>query len=207
MKWSEKDIRILRKFYLKNGWRIVYDLLENKRSQAAIISKAFKLGLRSTFQQNKKHEYVGTRTYRAWYSAIQRCINENHPYFYLYGGLGIGFYAPWKDFRIFLRDMGQAPSEKHQIDRIDSTKDYEPNNCRWATPSQQCANRKFISKTGYKGVIKTKYGKYVARIGYKKKKLHIGTYHSSLLAAMQYDKKATELYGPYAMTNEKMGLL
>lgn len=52
-----------------------------------------------------------------------------------------GISEEWKTFENFLIDMGHRPSIKHSIDRIDNTKGYSKENCRWATPSEQMRNK------------------------------------------------------------------
>lgn len=51
-----------------------------------------------------------------------------------------GISEEWKSFENFLRDMGQRPSPKHSIDRIDNSKGYSKENCRWATAKDQMRN-------------------------------------------------------------------
>lgn len=83
--------------------------------------------------------------YRNYHYMIGRCYNENDISYPNYGGRGIEVCDRWlgKDgFINFLKDMGSKPSLKHSIDRINSEKNYEPINCRWATRHQQNSNRR-----------------------------------------------------------------
>lgn len=61
-----------------------------------------------------------------------------------YGGRGIRVCDQWlgeDGFVRFLTDMGPAPSAKHTLDRYpDNDGNYEPQNCRWATPKEQGRN-------------------------------------------------------------------
>jgi len=72
--------------------------------------------------------------YRTWMSIKRRCIHDVS-----YLKYGIKVCQRWDtSFPAFLEDMGLKPTPKHQIDRWpDALGDYEPGNCRWATPAQQ----------------------------------------------------------------------
>lgn len=81
--------------------------------------------------------------YGSWAAMIKRCTDPNHVGYGNYGGRGITVCDRWLDsFDAFVEDMGPKPTPSHSIDRVDVNGNYEPANCRWATPVEQRANRR-----------------------------------------------------------------
>lgn len=116
------------------------------------------VGLPGEANPSFRHGYAfrGKRPniYRRWQHMIQRCHNPNDRDYPRYGGRGITVCERWMDFENFLADMGEPPTSKHSLDRIDNTKGYEPNNVRWATAKQQQNNRTNTKLLTIKGATK-----------------------------------------------------
>lgn len=91
-----------------------------------------------------KHDSCYTFMYKTYKSMLQRCNNPNHRHYHRYGGRGIKVCDKWQGdngFLNFYADMGDKPSPKHSIDRIDNNLGYFKENCRWATQKQQNSNK------------------------------------------------------------------
>lgn len=98
------------------------------------------------------HGQTHTRSSRAWRSwtamlARTRQINRKSAHIY-YGKLDD---PRWTNFFNFLEDMGEPPSAEYSIDRIDGTKGYSKENCRWATSEVQIRNRRVTRWITYRG--------------------------------------------------------
>jgi hypothetical protein len=76
----------------------------------------------------------------------RRCDNPNFKFFKDYGGRGIDYDPRYKSYEIFKNDIlntiGNRPSLKHSLDRINNDKGYWINNLRWANATEQALNKR-----------------------------------------------------------------
>lgn len=102
---------------------------------------------------NVKHGLHKTRIYQTHADMKQRCLNPNNARYHRYGGRGITICDEWReDFMAFYKwALNNGYSETLTIERVDNNGNYEPQNCRWATVSEQLANRDF-SRMGRKRI-------------------------------------------------------
>jgi hypothetical protein len=82
--------------------------------------------------------YSGIKT---WQGMLSRCNNPSNKDYAWYGGRGIKVCNCWLDPRNFAKDMGEKPAG-YSLDRIDTNGNYCSENCQWATPAQQGANKR-----------------------------------------------------------------
>lgn len=132
--------------------------------------------------------------YRAWYALKSRCLNKNTPQYVHYGAKGITICDKWvNSFAQFFEDMGKRPSPKHSLDRIDVNGNYSHANCRWATATVQCHNkRKRKSKLGIQGVYQAGPNSFRATISLNMKNHYLGTFRTACEAEAAYLKTKRE---------------
>lgn len=88
-------------------------------------------------QANTTHGMSKSPTWKSWFT-MRRRIRQGVAHHPTYERMYID--PRWEDFNNFLDDMGERP-EGCTIDRIDNTKGYYKENCRWATHKEQCQNK------------------------------------------------------------------
>ena len=138
--------------------------------------------LRSEMMREKQYRHGGKDRpiYTSFLSMKQRCYNPKNQAYHNYGGRGITVCDRWLEpngqgFLNFLEDMGERPSDKHSLDRIDNDGNYTQDNCRWATRGMQGFNRRLDgrNKSGHRGVHwDSCSNKWKATIGYKGKEYY-----------------------------------
>lgn len=87
--------------------------------------------------------------YLVWKNMINRCTKNSHPDYKNYGARGIAVCDRWtkyenfeedmyEEYVYFVEDNGFSPT----IDRVDNSKGYYKENCRWTDNKTQAKNRR-----------------------------------------------------------------
>lgn len=74
-----------------------------------------------------------TPIHTRWWGMIQRCNQPSNVSYKNYGAKGIKVCDRWMTFENFYADMGDPPFPRAQLDRIDPSGNYCPENCQWLT--------------------------------------------------------------------------
>lgn len=109
--------------------------------------------------------------YQTWYDMIRRCYTPHRHDYKNYGGRGIKVCDRWlNSFWAFVEDIGDKPSKKHSLDRVDVNGNYAPDNCKWSTQKEQCNNKRNNRLLEYNGLTMT-LTQWAEYLGIKKKTL------------------------------------
>lgn len=106
-------------------------------------------------KKNKKIAHIHHPLYKTWKNMRGRCLSKTHPRYPFYGGRGIAISREWASFDVFRKDMEKEYKKGLWLDRINNDGNYSKENCRWATPSTQAANRRSTRFLFYNGRKKT----------------------------------------------------
>lgn len=90
-----------------------------------------------------KHGMSRSGTYYSFHAMQLRCLYDKGGSYERYGAKGITICDRWvgvEGFDNFVNDMGERPRGT-TLDRIDSTGNYEPSNCKWSTSIEQANNK------------------------------------------------------------------
>lgn len=141
-------------------------------------------------EKNTKHGMEKFPEYNIWNQMINRCHNPDNSNFHEYGALGVVVCDEWRDSPVsFIEHIGTKPDGSYSVDRIDSSRGYEPGNVRWANKSQQCYNRRIQKgKTSrYRGVyLHRETGKWASHISTSSGRKYLGLFQTEVEAYEVY---------------------
>lgn len=132
--------------------------LQNGNTKSCGCYKGDKIG-----SFNRTHGMSNTTEASIVHNIRQRCNNKNCTQYKDYGGRGISYCKTFSKLESFVSIVGERPSKKHTIDRIDNDSGYwcgvceecvahnRPCNVRWATTLEQQNNTRRTRLLTYNG--------------------------------------------------------
>lgn len=104
----------------------------------------------------EQHGESKSKLYNVWRGMKNRCYRPAYSEWHLYGGKGVKMCDEWRDSFICFRDWAKSNGWQHglPIDRINGSGNYEPGNCRFVTPFENCCNTQLTIMVSYKGGAK-----------------------------------------------------
>lgn len=110
-----------------------------------------------TDKRRKTHGLSKTHLYKVWVDIKRRCNNKSREDYRYYGGEGKRVCEEWtENYEAFYQwALSSGYKDGLTIDRIDNTKGYSPDNCRWVDMTVQANNRRSNHLLTYKGETKS----------------------------------------------------
>lgn len=105
-------------------------------------------------ERNTTHNMSYHPVYEIWCGIKKRCLNQRSSGYKHYGERGITICEGWLHFENFLADMGERPTRRHSVERLDNDGNYSCGHCAecrhrgwksngvWATQKHQCNNKR-----------------------------------------------------------------
>lgn len=110
------------------------------------------------------HNESHTRLHNIWCDMNKRCKHHKQ-----YAGRGIKMCVEWRDYVAFA-DWARKNGYRDDltIERIDVSKDYSPENCKWIPPGRQAWNRTTTKWVEYDGkIMSLAEAAFIAGLPYK----------------------------------------
>lgn len=154
---KEKEVRILKKGEQFNNLLVINSNSVIINNQYHYLCKCLLCGKEKYVQKNNLTTYkvkscgcliykygkgINKRLNKIFNHMKDRCYNPNDINYHIYGKQGVTICEEWLSDRttFFEWAFDNGYNDNLSIDRIDGTKGYSPDNCRWATPKQQARN-------------------------------------------------------------------
>lgn len=148
-------------------------------------------------ERSSVHGLSSTKAYNSWYNMIKRCTNPSERDL-SYKEKGIAVCESWlESVENFYADMGECP-EGFELERLDYTKGYSPENCVWADEQTQAENRGMFSNntSGKTGVVWSKdHNKWRVYLQKDKRKYEGGLFLTIEAAIEKRKQLEVEIYG------------
>ena len=108
-------------------------------------------------ESHTTHGGTNNPLYQEYLSMMQRCYRKSHKAYASYGGRGITVCDEWKEnpnnFYAWVESIGGRP-KGYTLDRIDNSKGYSPDNCKYVSMHEQSRNKRTNIMITHNGVTK-----------------------------------------------------